>query len=168
VLRIQYAREDDGIDTTRYYEYLINEAHDRFSAGYYAFISHRLKVSLGYGLLMFEDFNGHLIDARILAYGAYAKWKSKIQTNTSSHDFSGGYAITLWERLKLQAGAGYLVYEFSGHDHEHNAIYVETGFDVFLLKGLSLSAEYEYLQNRIYSSDNRIFVGLNYNIYKRL
>ncbi|MBF0431729.1 MAG: hypothetical protein HQK83_10650 [Fibrobacteria bacterium] len=167
-VRVLFSWEDNDIDTTRYYEYLVNAAHMKVLAGYEMFFNRHLSASLDYGLLVYENFVGHLIYSHFHAYDAYIKCKSKFQSATNDFDVSGGYELELFRRLTLHAGTGYLSYELERDSKRKDAYYIESGVEVIVLKTLKILVNYEFLNNTTYNSDQRIFFGCYFNHFKRL
>ncbi len=155
-------------DTTRYFDILLHPDRNVIEAGYYYHHCDEIQAALNYGVLLYDDEVAHMIETQVMGLGAYLIYTQEFESYTNMMEITVGYEREIISDLLFGFHTGYMMYQLSEKKDDHTALVVAVEGEYAIFKNLKLSVEYEFLQNREYSQDNRVFAGLNYSFYKGL
>ncbi|MGL1903350.1 MAG: hypothetical protein OCC49_14515 [Fibrobacterales bacterium] len=180
-LLLSYTFDDAEQDTTRYFDLLDHPTSNLIQGGYLYNVNQKLHMTLNYGLLLYEDETArepedviaHMIDARVTGYGAYVSFTKEFDSDTEMQEATAGYEYKILDNLLAGVNAGFMRYKWSDDKGESkkefkNSKFVAVVCEYAVIKNLWLNLEYEFLSNREYSQDHRVFAGLNYSFMKGL
>ncbi len=177
-IMVTYSFDDSDVDTTKYYDMLTEPTSHLVEGGYYAVIDKNISAVFNYGLLLYSDETavededtdkmGHIVDLEVRGYGAYIGYTKEIESASNSQEIVVGYEKQFCKRVTTGINGGYMTYVFQDDKKEKDAYFGALNVEYMIVKQLHFSAEYAYLHNRQYNSDNRVFVGLTYSMFKGL
>jgi hypothetical protein len=127
-----------------------------------------VRLSADYGLVVYDDETGHIVDFKASAFGAYVGAEKQWETVTDALNLNVGYGGIFSNRWILNVNYGYSLYDLQPNKLDLTAVDFTFSPGIQFRKGLQLNVGYEYLENRMYSSDNRFFVGIKHSFFKGL
>ncbi len=166
--QLRFGYQDEKIDSTRNYDYFVNQAHQYMLTGFVYSWNEKISADADYGVLMYTDTTGQLADFKLNVYGFFVGVSQEFATVTDAFDLTAGYSNTYWSRLRLDVAGDYTRYDLDPVNIGLKALDFSVAPTYFLGHGLEATVEYEYLHNRIYDSDNRFYVGIKESFFRGL
>lgn len=167
-IQLRYTYQDEKIDSSRYYHFFVNEAHQTISGGYLLYLNRDVQVNLDYGVLLYEDATGHLIDLRVRTHGLFAGVSKEWETVSEMLNVRFGYEALYGNRFRIALDAVYSSYDLSENRLDLKAMDFSFRPGLVLGKGFEATLGYEFLQNEIFQSDHRFFAGVKHVFFKGL
>ena len=167
-LQLRYGMQEQKIDSTRNYDYFVNKSHQFLLAGYVFSWSDKISADLDCGMLMYQDTVGQMVDVKVNLFGFFAKVGQEFSTTTNALDLRAGYSNTYWSRYRIDVAGGYTRYDLDVSKSGLNAVDFSVQPTVLLGHGFEATLAYEYLHNRLYDSDQRVFVGVKQSFFRGL
>ncbi len=166
--QIRYGIQERKIDSTRNYDYFVNKTHQFLLTGYVFSWNSKVSADVDYGLLMYQDTVGQLVDVKVNLFGFFARVGQEFATTTNAFDLMAGYDNTYWSRFRIEVGGGYTRYDLDPRNTGLEALEFTVKPTLLVGHGFEVTMAYEYLHNRLYDTDNRYFVGLKESIFRGL
>lgn len=166
--QLRYGIQEQKIDSTRNYDYFVNKSHQFLLSGYNFAWSNKISADLDYGLLIYDDTLGQMVDFKLNLFGCFAKVGQEFSTTTNALDLKLGYSNTYWSRLRIDMVGGYTRYDLDARKTGLEALEFSVQPTLILDHGLQITTSYEYLHNRLYASDNRFYIGVKESFFRGL
>ena len=167
-LRLSTGIQEEKIDSTRNYDYFVNQAHRFFLTGYAFSWSDKLSADLDYGMLVYNDSLGQMIDFKVNLYGFFGLVGKEIGTTANAMDLRGGYGNTYWSRFRIDVAGGYTWYDLDSRNTGLEAFDFSLKPTLLLGMGFEVTMAYEYIHNRLYDRDQRYFIGVKESFFRGL